>query len=105
MDDSAYEIDLLIRSLAQTVTPTLISEDLALFQGLVQDIFHTSAISNINTDDVLQAAVEICKRKYLVPSEKFLEVCLGYFGRRLSNLFYAQSSRTMIPISNSNIYF
>lgn len=78
-DVAAYEKELILRSLSQTVIPTLVSEDLDLFAGLVKDVFETSQLAVTDADELIAAAKTICEKKHLIATQPLLEVLLYYY--------------------------
>lgn len=69
----------MLRSLAQTVTPTLVAEDLPLFAALVNDIFQSPNLIVADDQALIDAAKAICSKRFLTASDEFIEVPLLFF--------------------------
>jgi len=73
-DDASYEREIVLRSLRQTVTPTLVSDDASLFDGLLADIFPESLAAGYGDEaEFTQAIHAVCAKKNLIPSDSFVE--------------------------------
>lgn len=75
-DMITFEQDILLRSLCDTVVPKLVAEDIPLLSNLVSGVFPGTEIPKIEDPSLYNALLIECKRRFVEPTENFIEKCL-----------------------------
>lgn len=71
--DAAWEENILLKSLCDTLVPKLIQDDIPLLQSLLAGVFPGSTISQL-LDPVLREQIILLSKKYnLLPTDSFVE--------------------------------
>lgn len=68
-----FEQNILLRSLCDTVVPKLVAEDIPLLSNLLLGVFPGAEIPKIRDEKLFDALKIECQRRFLQPSEKFIE--------------------------------
>ena len=75
----AFERDVLISSVCDTVVPKLVAEDIPLLQSLLGSVFTGASIKEIEAMQLRAMISEVCRERKLIPSEAFVEKVLQLF--------------------------
>lgn len=75
----AFERDVLLSSVCDTVVPKLVAEDIPLLQSLLGSVFTGAAIKEIEAMQLRAMIREVCRERKLVPTEAFVEKVLQLF--------------------------
>lgn len=69
----AFEQEILLRSIWETVTPKLVASDVPLFTGLLSDVFPRVAVVATELAVLRDHIAAICRERHLVPAPQWID--------------------------------
>ena len=74
-----WEQNILLRSVCNTLIPKLVSEDITLFNSLLNGVFPDCKIEEVKEEELRNKIIELCKIRNLLPENKFVDKILQLY--------------------------
>lgn len=74
--DDAWEQNILIRSLCDTLVPKLVAQDIPLLESLLQGVFPGTSLMQLREEKIREAMAKLAPKYNLVMKENFVEKAL-----------------------------
>lgn len=74
--DAAWEENILLKSLCDTLVPKLIQEDIPLLSSLLAGVFPGSQITQLLDPVMKEQIIKLSKKYNLLPTDGFVEKCM-----------------------------
>ena len=74
-----WEQNILLRSVCNTLIPKLVSEDITLFNSLLNGVFPDCKIEEVKEEELKQKIIELCQMRNLSPENKFIDKILQLY--------------------------
>ena len=73
------EQNILLRSVCNTLIPKLVSEDITLFNSLLNGVFPDCKIEEVKEEELRHKIIELCQLRNLLPENKFIDKILQLY--------------------------
>ena len=74
-----WEQNILLRSVLNTLIPKLVSEDITLFNSLLNGVFPDCKIEEVKEEELRHKIIELCQLRNLNPENKFIDKILQLY--------------------------
>ena len=78
-EQEAFERDVLLSSVCDTIVPKLVSEDLPILKSLLGSVFTGATLKQIEAEQLRSMLKEVCKEEKLCPTDAFIEKALQLY--------------------------